>query len=116
MLHQKACVGVFFLQSVQEKQLGWFERQEKALDKPWQKLDLVVPRFSLIPIRRHGNALRHSSELEQCSQEDACLSWLRAGEGREDLAAIWGVGEALETAELVGSAYPSKVYSFIKCG
>ena len=81
ILHQKAHVRVFLHQSVQERQLGLLQRQEKALDKPWQKLDLVVPRFSLVPICRYGNVLRRSSELEQCSQEDACLSSLRSGGG-----------------------------------
>lgn len=107
MVHQKASVRVFLLQSVQEKQPGLLHRQERALDKPWQKWDLVVPRFSLVPIRRYGNVLRQSSELEQCRQEDVCLSSLRSSEGQGDVAAIRGVGEALETMELVGSEYPS---------
>jgi len=49
MLHQKARVRVFLHQSVQENQLGLLQRQEQALDKPWQKLDLVISRFSLDP-------------------------------------------------------------------
>lgn len=93
MLHQKARVRVFLHQSVQEKQLSLLQRQEKALDKPWQKLDLVVPRFSLVPVCRYGNVLRRSSELEQRSQEDAHLSSLMRV---EEILLQFGVLERLQ--------------------
>lgn len=93
MPHQKARVRVFLHQAVQEKQLSLLQRQEKALDKPWQKLDLVVPRFSLVPVCRYGNELRRSSELEQCSQEDARLSSLMRV---EEILLQFGVLERLQ--------------------